>query len=213
MNPRVVDMYSGTAVTAASFVKAKQAGIWAIIHKVSEGNTYRDKTYALHRKWATDAGLLWGGYHFNYGNDVNTQVNNFLAAAEFDETSFICLDWEDSKIDMNATSAIRFMKTVEDRVGKVCALYSGNVLKQYFPTLSEADKTYIAGRKLWICQYGPKLILPKNIDKYGGKWSLWQYTGDGVGPQPHTVAGFGNGIDLSVFNGDTFEDFESFWTT
>lgn len=211
MIPRVVDMYSGTAVNAESFVKAKAAGVWAIIHKATEGTGYRDKTYATHRKWATDAGLLWGAYHFNYGNDVNAQLNNFLAAADLDETTLACLDWENYKVDMNAKSAIAFMKALEDKIGKTATLYSGNVLKQNFPVMSEEDKKYVATRKLWICQYGPKLVLPKNLKAYGGDWWLWQYTGDGVGPLPHSVAGFPKNIDLNVYNGDNIEQFQTEW--
>ena len=39
---------------------------------------------------------------------------------------------------------------------------------------------------------------------------LIQYTGDGVGPQPHTVQGLQNGADLNAFNG-TREDLLAAW--
>lgn len=213
MTPRVIDIYVGTNVTSDSFNKAKAAGIWGIIHKATEGTTYRDKSYSTRRKMVSDAGLLWGAYHFNYGNDYKRQVDNFLAAAEPDEMTAVFLDWEMYKVNMSVQAAIAFCKELEDRTGKIAGLYTGNPLRSAFPSLSEADKTYMATRKIWWAQYGPKPVMPKNFEKYGGTWGLWQYTGDGVGPFPHTVPGFGNGIDLNVFNGteNTRDELEQWW--
>lgn len=210
MKPRVIDIYSLNKVVSDSFQRAAEAGIWACIHKATEGNTFKDKGYKTRRKLATDAGMLWGAYHFNLGNDVKAQVDNFLSHAEPDENTLVCLDFEDyRKGNMTIQSAIAFMKEVEDRTGKLCAIYSGNRLKETIQTVGAEDVKYISERKLWICQYGPRLIMPKGIDK--DAWFLWQYTGDGVGPKPHTVPGFEDGIDLSVYNGESKEEFATKW--
>lgn len=210
MTPRVIDIYSGTRVRDDSFKKAADAGIWACIHKATEGNGYKDKTYPVRRKMATDAGLLWGAYHFNLGNDWMTQVNNFLSQAEPDENTLLCLDFEDYvKGNMSIQSALAFMKEVEQRTGKLCAIYSGNRLKETIGSISKEEVAYLNDRKIWICQYGPKLILPKGITN----WFLWQYTGDGVGPQPHQVPGFYPGEDLNVYNGTSKEEFTQTWTS
>lgn len=207
MTPRVIDIYSGTRVRDDSFKKAAAAGIWACIHKATEGNGYKDKTYPVRRKMAVDAGMLWGAYHFNYGSDWKTQVNNFLSQAEPDENTLLCLDFEDHTVNMTITAALAFMKEVEQRSGKLCAIYSGNRLKETIGSISAADLAYLNDRKLWICQYGPKLILPKGIKN----WFLWQYTGDGVGPLPHDMPGFDSGQDYSVYNGQTKEEFTQTW--
>lgn len=211
MTPRVVDIHVGTKINSDTFVKAKAAGIWAIIHKATEGSTYRDKTYAIRRKMVSDAGLLWGAYHFNYGNNVDGQINNFLSYADPDENTLVCLDWETYKVNMTINAALAFLKKMEDRTGKTATMYTGYPLRIDFPKLSEEDKKYIATRKIWWASYTQALTLPKNFAAYGGKWSLWQYTGDGSGQSPHTVAGFGNGIDLSVYNGTDFDEFSTWW--
>lgn len=212
MVPRVIDIYSRTKVNNDSFVKAKADGIWAVIHKASEGETYKDKTVQKRRQMAVDAGLLVGFYHFNYGNDYKDQVSNFIEAAQPDEETLICLDFEDHVVDMSITAAVSFMKEIEDRLAKSCAIYSGNRLKQYYPNLSKSDQLYLASKKLWVAQYSPKLTLPKNWKNNGGDWWLWQYTGDDVGPQPHQVNGFAKGIDLSVYNNDDYDKFKAEWT-
>jgi len=209
MTPRVIDIYSGTRVKDDSFKKAAAAGIWACIHKATEGNSYKDKTYPVRRKMAEEAGMLWGAYHFNYGNDWKTQVNNFLGWAAPDENTLVCLDYEDHTVNMNIQSALAFMKEVESRTGKLCAIYSGNRLKETIQTVGPEDVKYLSERKLWICQYGPRLQMPKGIDK--DAWFLWQYTGDDVGPLPHSVPGFDPGIDLSVYNGESKEEFATTW--
>ena len=111
---------------------------------------------------------------------------------------------------MSVHEAVSFMKLVEDKTGRSCAIYSGNRLKETIGQLGKDEFQYITSRKLWLCQYGLKAKLPKGFDKY---W-LWQYTGDGVGPLPHYIDGItcsGNsGIDLNVYNG-TFDQLKKEW--
>lgn len=195
--PRVVDIYSLTTIQSDTFERAKAAGVWGIIHKASEGNTYKDPKYAQRRKMVEDAGLLWGAYHFNYGNDVKQQVDNFLDSAQPDANTLVVLDFEDHKVNMDIQYAVAFMRSVEDKLGRSCAIYSGNRLKTYIGQLGQDDFAYITQKKLWLAQYGPKAQLPKGFDKY----FLWQYSGDGIGPMPHTVDGFGPGQDMNVYDG------------
>jgi len=197
MIPKVVDIYSLSKVQNDTFVRAKAAGILGVIHKATEGVSFTDKKYPQRRKMAQEAGLLWGAYHFNYGNDVKAQVKNFISWADPDENTLLVLDYEKAGTDMNIESAVAFMKEIEDRMGKSCAIYSGNRLKETLNYLPKQDQAYMASKKLWLAQYGPKATLPPGFKKY----FLWQYTGDGIGPSPHTVDGFENGVDLSVYDG------------
>src|SRR5262249_30704042 len=102
---------------------------------------------------------------------------------------------------MSVHEAVSFMKLVEDKTGRLCAIYSGNRLKETIETLGVAETAYMTSRPLWLCQYNKRYVLPKGYSKY----FLWQYTGDGIGPTPHTVPGItcsGNsGIDLNVYDG------------
>ncbi|MFZ1152332.1 MAG: GH25 family lysozyme [Xanthobacteraceae bacterium] len=58
---------------------------------------------------------------------------------------------------------------------------------------------YLAAHRLWLAQYGPRPVTPRN---WPSAW-LWQFTGDGVGPKPHSVPGIvGSGIDINSYEGD-----------
>jgi len=49
-------------------------------------------------------------------------------------------------------------------------------------------------------------VVPVNWEK----WTLWQYTDGGLGPDPHSVDGVGR-CDRDKFNGDA-EALRRFWT-
>lgn len=213
--PRVVDIYHGDNVEGndcvAGFQKAADAGVWGIIHKSSQGSSYQDNAYNRRRDAAGKVGLLWGAYHFNNGDDVSTQVRNFISAASPDSNTLMVLDFEDNpKSNMSVHEAVSFMKLVEDKIGRTCAIYSGNRLKETLNTLSSDEYDYMISHRLWLCQYGSKAALPFGFKKY---W-LWQYTGDGIGPLPHYVPGItvpgGRGIDLNVYDG-TKEQLTAEW--
>lgn len=214
--PRVVDIYWGDSVEGKDcikgFQKAKDAGIWGIIHKSSQGTSMKDKAYDRRRKAAESVGLLWGAYHFNNSENAKAQAEWFMKCADPDENTLMVLDFEDNKrSNMSIHEAVSFMKIIEEKTGKACAIYSGNRLKETIDDLGKDEFQYITSKKLWICQYGPKVKLPKGFNDY---W-LWQYTGDGVGPEPHWVDGItcpGNGgIDLNVYQG-TQEELKQQWT-
>ena len=67
--------------------------------------------------------------------------------------------------------------------------------------MKDATGLFWGKYKLWLCQYANTPVLPAAWDKY---W-LWQYTGDGVGPKPHSIAGIQGDVDLNVFNGSEAE--------
>jgi GH25 family lysozyme M1 (1,4-beta-N-acetylmuramidase) len=207
MIPRICDIYHGDNVEGKDcvigFTKAKNAGVWGIIHKATQGAEIVDSAYKRRRAAAEKVGLLWGAYHFNTGEKVRDQIDNFFKVAAPDKNTLMVLDFEDNKrSQMSIEEAVSFMKGVEDRLGRSCAIYSGNKLKESIDDLSSDEFDYIISKKLWLCQYGPKAKFPKGFKKY---W-LWQYTGDGIGPLPHYVPGItvpgGTGIDLNAYDGD-----------
>ncbi len=66
-------------------IKARNAGVRAVIHKASEGATFLDPAYRRRRQDALAAGLLWGAYHFSSSRPANEQADNFLAATQCDD--------------------------------------------------------------------------------------------------------------------------------
>jgi lysozyme len=211
--PRVVDIYHGDDVE--DFHPAANAGVWGIIHKASQGTTYKDVAYDERRKLAAEVdGLLWGAYHFNTGENVSRQVDFFLKSAQPKDDTLMVLDYENNKkSDMSAKQMVEFLHLLEQKLGRKGALYSGNKLKETIGQLNDSDFEYVKSHRLWICQYGPRVKLPQGFDS----WWLWQFTGDGIGPMPHYVPGItvpgGKGIDLNrVPDGVTREQFAATWS-
>lgn len=197
MTPRVVDISHHNTVVDLKATAA--AGVWGIIHKSSQGAAYRDPNYAGRRSPAVAAGLLWGAYHFNTGDPVAQQVDYFLKCAAPDDQTLMVLDYEDNRLsNMSISDAVDFLQLLEQKLGRKGAIYSGNRLKENIGKLSPKDRDYLLGHRLWLCQYGPKAVLPTGFKS----WWLWQYTGDGIGPPPHSIAGIpGSGIDLNTYLG------------
>ena len=65
-----------------------------MIHKASQGQSYRDPTYKARRKRAADAGILWGAYHFGTGSNGIAQAENFLQSVGDPAGVMMVLDFE-----------------------------------------------------------------------------------------------------------------------
>lgn len=212
-NVRVVDISHHNTVRPDGFKKAAAAGIWGVILKATQGTGMVDKTFQDRAQRALDAGLLVGAYHFNTGENVADQIDHFFDTVQPDANTLMALDYEDNRAsNMSIHQVVEFLHRGEDKLGRKLALYSGNRLKETIGNLSDSDQEYVCSHKLWLCQYGPKAVLPDGFDNY---W-LWQFTGDGVGPRPHWVDGIectgNNGIDLNRYDG-TIEQLKQDWTS
>jgi GH25 family lysozyme M1 (1,4-beta-N-acetylmuramidase) len=192
INPLVVDLSHHNEV--ADFGVVKAAGIAGIIHKATESIGFVDKTYAERRELAMNAGLLWGAYHFLRPVSIPAQVDFFLKIAAPDNGTLLAVDHEDERVPL--INAKEFLLRVEDAVGRKAVLYSGSVIKEQ---LNDRIDSYLAAHRLWLAQYGPRPVTPRN---WPSAW-LWQFTGDGVGPKPHSIPGIvDTGIDINHFDGD-----------
>ena len=196
MQPRVVDIYYQDKVE--SFAAMKAAGIEAVIHKATQGTRFKDPLYAKRKADAKAAGLLWGAYHFGTGAPVDDQVGHFLDVVGDDPDTLLVLDFEPNTSggpSMTVEQAKDFLRLVAKRTGQKPVIYGGSALKD---GLRKQGDSFLASHRLWLCQYGPKAVLPAGWRNY---W-LWQYTGDAVGPAPHEIVGSSTkGIDLSVYAG------------
>jgi lysozyme len=186
---------------ASDYGKVKAAGIVGVIYKATQGTGYQDPTYVAQRTAALKAGLKWGAYHFGDGSDVKEQVANFLGFAQVDPDSLFCLDYEpNSSSQMGLTQAKHFIEEAEQGLGRPgeCVLYSGSQIKD---TLKSDPEGFWGSRRLWLAQYGSTPSWPSAWQSF---W-LWQYSGDGQGPLPHTVAGCDPNIDCSSYDGSPDE--------
>ena len=196
INLMVVDIYHGDEVI--SFAEAAAAGIRGIIHKASQGADMVDPLYAVRRPAAGAAGLLWGAYHFGTAADVDAQLGNFLSAAQPDGQTLVALDYEPNGADtMSLEQARQFLIGVAGRLGRKPVLYSGSLIKQQ---LGDVADPFFGAHRLWLAEYGP---VPRPQQSWRNAW-LWQYSGDGIGEDPKTVAGIpgaGGCVDCNSFAG------------
>lgn len=183
----------------------RRSGIVAVVHKATEGATFRDGLYRERREAAKAAGLRFGSYHFSSGVDVGAQVENYLAHADPRDDELICLDWEQSTAgaDMNLKQAEAFVEAVRARIGRPPVLYGGRHLRE---ALAGVQRSPLAGCPLWYARFGP---APMGAPALWNDWTFWQYTDGASGPEPRTVGGVGP-VDRDLFNG-TEQEFRERW--
>lgn len=208
INLRVVDIYHLDEVT--SFTKAADFGIWGVIHKASTGATGRDAKYSSRRKPARNAGLLWGSYHWGTNAPVDKQVDNFLLAAQPDDTTLVALDYEiTAGNQMTLSQARDFLGQIEHKLGRKAVLYSGHLIKEQ---LGNRNDAFFGSHRLWLAQYGSNPAVQKSWKTY---W-LWQYTDKKNGHVPSEVPGIpGNSsgdLDCDSYDG-TNAQLKSQWAS
>jgi uncharacterized protein (TIGR02594 family) len=187
---KVLDISHHNGVS--SWNEVKNAGIIGIIHKATEGTDFVDGEYRRRRNEATAAGLKWGAYHFAHSGSVSAQVDHFLNITGIDDQMLYSLDWEDppNGATMTLEEARRFCELVEERTGRKCVIYSGNVAKELLGSRSDP---YFGAHRLWLAQYGTDPSWQASWDDY---W-LWQYSDGNIGPQPHGCPGMTGDVDTN----------------
>jgi lysozyme len=201
INPKVIDLYHGDTVT--SFEEVYKAGIRGVIHKATEGQTILDRSYATRREQALDEGLLWGAYHFLRPGNMKAQAQRFLDVAQPSEATLIAVDHEDPKVSLH--NLFDFLTEVAAETGgREGIIYSGFLIKEQLGS----KPTMVLPYRLWLAQYSANPKWPSIWEKP----FLWQYTGDGSGPEPHSIPGIHGNIDISSFDGSD-EDLAKQWAS
>ncbi len=191
--------------TVTSFETVKNAGIVGVIHKATEGTSFRDPQYHNRRTQALAAGLWWGAYHFGTGGDGKAQADYFLSFVNPGPNDLIALDLENnpSGASMTLSEAEQFLIEVQSRTGRWPGLYGGSYIEELLG--NNTNQTF-ANCWLWLSDYRSTPHVPANWPT----WTMWQYTGDGAGNPPHSVAGINGNIDRDQFNGD-MEGLSKLW--
>jgi lysozyme len=198
INPRVVDIshHNYDDDGPYDFAAARRWGVWGVIAKATEDTDYVDPTYEMAREGARRAGLLFGAYHFFRPGKVDQQVDHFLSVVMKGDDDFdsllLCLDHEDEGCSVEDVK--QFMKAVEEKTGQCPVLYSGHLIKDQ---LGNREDAYLGSTRLWLAQYGDNPEVQLSWEDY---W-LWQFTGDGNGPEPHDVPGIGKNVDVNSWDG------------
>ena len=223
ITPVVADMYHGNSL---NLTELKEAHMWGIVHKARQGVKYGDSAYASRRRAAEAMGFLWAAYDFATHDDVAENVADFFASAQPGPFTGMCLDFEDNAAsEMTGDQAWEFLDRVNQKLGRGSWIYGGNRLRDVDPAtkrprIDPQQARWIDMAKvvlLWQCRYisaqpestASLFSLIRPIPPWTSNFMI-QYTGDGAGPRPHTVAGLENGADLNAYNG-TLEELTAAW--
>ncbi|MCB0723104.1 MAG: glycoside hydrolase family 25 protein [Ignavibacteriae bacterium] len=189
-----------------NFEKVKEAGIIGVIHKATQGISFVDDKYRERKKEALENGLLWGAYHFGTDKNGKNQADHFLNHIDNNNDTIIALDFE--RNDPKPYDTIHkkqgedFIEAIHERFNLYPGIYSGTFLHSQITNNSIFKKCW-----LWLIDWDNNPNWPKNI---WDKWTLWQYTGDGNGPEPHKVDGISGNCDRDKFNGEEYA-LKEFW--
>lgn len=193
--PKVIDISHGN--TVRDFQALKAAGIVGVIHKATQGTYFKDPLYDQRREQAEAAGLLWGAYCFNTGEDPATQVGVFLAHAAPEANTLVALDFEDNyKSQMSLEQAQNWLERCADALGRKPVLYSGNRAKDL---LGDTENEFFGAHRLWLPQYGPHAVVQASWKNAARQPWLWQYSEHGQLPGTDGL------IDLNAFAGSDDE--------
>src|SRR6185503_7987255 len=99
---------------------------------------------------------------------------------EPDDTTLLALAYAPNRLSTMSLDQVRhFLKLVGEATGRRPVLYAGTLLKEELAGLPD---DFLAMHRLWWRHHAEQPSLPPGWDSH---W-LWQYTGDGDGPLPHT---------------------------
>lgn len=187
------------------FAKVKAAGIVGVIHKATQGQSGIDYTYNANKAKAKAQGLLWGAYHFATGADGVAQAEHFLTITGDDPDTLLVLDFEANPTgpSMAHSEAQAFVTHINAMTGRFPGLYSGHYIKEL---LGSSLDPVLAQCWLWLAQYGPTPVVPRNWPT----WTMWQYTDGNFGPEPHEITGVPGSFDRDTFNG-SLQDLHKLW--
>lgn len=171
------------------------SGVRGIIHKATEGLGYVDSKYNARRFLAKESGMLWGAYHFFRHGNVESQVDYFIEHAAPDENTLMALDHEDNRVPLSNVKS--FLSLLEQKLGRLPVLYSGNVLREQMDNQVSAS---LARYRLWHAQYGDHYKINPS---WKAPW-LWQFTENGKSP------GIGGNVDVNNYAG-TDDDLTAQW--
>jgi len=184
----ILDLHHGD--TTLNLDELRAGGVRAVIWKATEGQDFRDKSFARATEQLRAEGFLIGAYHFANGNgDGADQAEHLLRTVGTDvERTLLALDWEanpSSKYgDMTRANAGRFVERIHARTGRWPLLYSFTSYLNEHLGLRTVDSV-LANCPLWQAQFGERPT--RTYATWPRGFSLWQYTNGTHGPSDQTT--------------------------
>ena len=207
--PDVIDISHYDEVS--SFNEAYDSGVKGCIIKCTQGLNVIDPLYHDYVTRAVTTKLLVGSYHFGTDNDGTQQAQFFLQHAQ--KGTLAMIDYESyPKSQMTVNQLEYFLAYFSENQGFLPLLYSGSQILEDEANSLIGSNSIIRDCNFIMARYGneePNII--EVSDKSNGL-VLWQFTGDGVGPEPHNIAGItSNNVDCSEWMGGALTNLPVFW--
>lgn len=211
------------------FAALKAGGVSFVIFKVSQGREMHDVMRLSHNRFARDAGLICGVYHWcDPNHDPQAQVDNFVRATQGLSFDFCAVDVEQHWSDWREWAASKISAAVPAAQISRCARQTAEGIRQATrrPTLIYTRRTFIEahaapmlewlpGWDVWLAQYP----YPRGRVTLTWQVLLGEHLPLGLQPAlPQGCAGWrfwqfsgdrfilpgsgGRPIDLNFFNGD-----------
>lgn len=203
----VADMGSQNPVNFEKLKAASYKGVQCagVILRATRSNALVDTAFASRADEAGKLGFLTGAYGFNTGETAQVQATRFANATKPSGAILRALDFETNPggRQMTLASAVEFMDRTDQTFGAATWMYSGSRIKSLIVNATDQQRQFLSEHPLWLAEYGAKARLTDD-DGHALPWEkydLWQFTGDGIGPLPHTMDGLQAGADLSIFQG------------
>lgn len=179
-----------------NFEAVSQDGIHLVYIKASEGIDLTDPYFSRNAKYAKDAGLLVGYYHYLTARSTSAarqEAYHFVSVIK----GYACdakpvMDIEDlaglSQTEIN-TIAQAFLEGVQEFSNKTPAIYADAYNASLFYTT-------LTAWPLWIAQYD---VSEPDTNNPWSQWSGWQYTDSG------NIAGIQGNVDRDIFRNGMLE--------
>jgi lysozyme len=188
---------------SVDFLRAKSAGIVAVILKATQGLHWIDATFAERFAAARAAGLLVGAYHFMDNSSPQLQVEHFLSVAE--GCRVLAIDAEPNGMGSTATIAqtAETVARLHMATGRAPLVYVG----RYGPDGRGTGfpNGVLSRCPLWLPAYSSRPVCPPGWTA----WTLWQHTDGNAGVDVAPVPGIGR-CDRSRFAG-TVAELAAWW--
>lgn len=192
-------------------------GFFVLIHKVSQGTSFRDSLWKTRRQQAEKAGWKVGGYHFTEPGHVKEQADNFLLHGDFGPDNAVVIDWEPAKNGSMSLEEVEiFSDFITTRLGRRPIVYGGRGLlnEEVQARLDRGEETRLSESPLWSVDFRS---TPMPTSYPAKAWPqgpiLHQYAGDNIGVNflPKTIPGCEAGLDLDRAFFPTKEEFLKGW--
>jgi GH25 family lysozyme M1 (1,4-beta-N-acetylmuramidase) len=176
------------------FDEVKAAGVLGMIHKATEGSSYKDPNRSENCSNAIKAGIAVSTYFWIKPGDGRAQAEFYLSVIDPVPGERVVIDYEEDGCSL-ATLHDAVQALLDYGQDLKITVYSGHLLKEQLG--NDCDDFLAANTDLWLAQYTDDEDNISWPDGTYPQWTLWQYSETGVVPGIDDCY-----VDFNNFSGD-----------